>query len=152
MKFSVRYSPSVCPSASPYRLFDEHHQEVAWANAFLDGKRLGQRSPRSLRAYAFGLLSFARWSHGDPPRSPSRPLLEMTESALADYAAFLLDQPSPPRPRTINSRLRLVRNLFRFHFLRDLPEQASFQRVYYTQSSIGYGRRRRAVAQGLHLT
>ncbi len=152
MKFSVRYSPSAPPSASPYRLFDEHDQEVVWANAFLDGKRLGQRSLRSLRAYAFGLLSFARWSHGDPPHSPSRPLQDMTESTLADFAASLLDRPSPPRPTTINYRLRLVRNLYRFHFHCNLPAQAAFQRVYYTQSSLGYGRRRRAIAQGLHLT
>ncbi len=149
MKLSVRYSPAVSPSASPYRLFDEHDQEVAWANTFLDAKRLGQRSLRSLRAYAFGLLSFARWNHG---HSPASPLETITESALADYAGYLLNQQPPPRPPTVNSRLRLVRNLYRFHFQCDLPGQAAFQRVYYTQSSLGYGRRHRAVAQGLHLT
>lgn len=152
MKLSVHYLPSLRPSASPYRLLDEHGQEVTWANQFLDARRLGQRSLRSLRAYAYGLLHFARWSQGDPPQRPPHPLEDLTESALADYAADQLNRQPPPRPPTINSRLRLVRSLYRFHFQRDLPGQAAFQRVYYTQSSLGYGRQRRAVAQGLHLT
>jgi len=60
MKISVVHSPSLAKSKSPYRLLDEAGQEVAWANGFLDAKRLLQRSPRSLRAYAFDLLHFAR--------------------------------------------------------------------------------------------
>jgi hypothetical protein len=62
MKVSVAHLPSTLKSASPYRLLDEHGREVLWANAFLDAKHLLQRSPRSLRSYAFDLLHFARWA------------------------------------------------------------------------------------------
>ena len=61
MKFSVVYRPSVPASTSPYRLLDERGREVAWANAFLDAQRVRQLSLRSLRAYAYDLLHFARW-------------------------------------------------------------------------------------------
>ena len=61
MKFSVVYRPSVPASTSPYRLLDEHGREIAWANAFLDAQRIRQLSLRSLRAYAYDLLHFARW-------------------------------------------------------------------------------------------
>ncbi len=54
---------SLPPSASPYRLLDERGQEVTWANQFLDARRLGLRSLRSLCALiAFGLLHFAAYS------------------------------------------------------------------------------------------
>jgi hypothetical protein len=44
MKLTLVERPSVPPSASPYRLLDEHGQEVAWANAFLDAQRIRQLS------------------------------------------------------------------------------------------------------------
>jgi site-specific recombinase XerD len=151
MKLAIVYRPSVRPSLSPYRLLDEQGQEVAWANAFLDAKRLVQRSPRSLRAYAYSLLSFARWFEGDPQHPPC-PLSELSESHLEQYAAHQLDQQPPPTAKTINYRLRLVRDLYRFLFQRDLPGSGRFRHVYHTQSPLGYGRRRRAIAQGLRLT
>ena len=61
MKLSVIYQASVPASASPYRLRDEEGRELDWANAFLDAQRLRQLSLRSLRAYAYDLLDFARW-------------------------------------------------------------------------------------------
>ena len=68
--------PLLPASASPYRLLDEQGQQIEWANRFLDAKLLLQRSPRSLRAYAFDLLHFARWLVSlDPPR----PLVELSE-------------------------------------------------------------------------
>jgi site-specific recombinase XerD len=79
MKLTLVERPSVPPSLSPYRLFDERGQEVAWANAFLDAQRIRQLSLRSLRAYAYDLLHFARWFH-DPPRT----LSQINQSTLLD--------------------------------------------------------------------
>jgi site-specific recombinase XerD len=150
-KLSVAYRPSLRPSASPYRLLDEQGQEIAWANAFLDAKRLLQRSPRSLRAYAYDLLHFARWAQAALPQALPRPLAEFTESALEEYVRHQLDQQPPPAPQTINRRLGVVRGLYRFHWDRDLPGQTRFPHAYTTRSPLGYGRRRRALAQGLRL-
>ena len=60
MKLTLLHRPSVPASASPYRLQDELGQELVWANAFLDAQRIRQLSLRSLRAYAYDLLHFAR--------------------------------------------------------------------------------------------
>ena len=146
MKLTLAYQTSV-PSASPYRLLDGQGQEIAWANAFLDAQRIRQLSPRSLRAYAYDLLHFARW-WPDPPRS----LSEITESTLLDYVRHQLDQQPQPTPQTVNHRLGVLHCLYRFHYGREIPAgQSHFQRTYTTRSSLGYGRPRRAVAVGLRL-
>jgi integrase/recombinase XerD len=151
MKFSVAYQPSVRASASPYRLVDEHGREVAWANDFLDAKHLLQRSPRSLRAYAFDLLHFARWAQPAASGQPPHQLTQLNESILRDYLRFQLEQQPSPAPQTINHRLDLLRALYRFHFATDIPGEARFQRHYTTRSPLGYGRPGRAVAHGLRL-
>jgi integrase/recombinase XerD len=147
MKLSVAYQPSVPASASPYRLLDEAGRELGWANAFLDAQRIRQLSLRSLRAYAYDLLDFARWFE------PScQPLAEITEGTLLDYVRYQLEQPSHPTPPTINHRLGVVRCLYRFHTSRDLPPgQVHFQHRYTTRSPLGYGRPRHALARGLRL-
>lgn len=148
MKLSVDYQPAVPASASPYRLCDAQGREIDWANAFLDAQRIRQLSWRSLRIYAYDLLHFARWSQ--PP--PSRPLAEITESALLDYVRHQLDQQPQPTPQTVNHRLGVVRCLYRFHYGQEIPPgSAHFRRTYTTRSPLGYGRPRRAVAAGLRL-
>ena len=92
MKFSVVWRPFVSASASPWRLLDERGREVAWANTFLDAQRVRQLSLRSLRAYAYDLLHFARWGAESPPLS------QTTESTLLDYARHQLDQQPKPAP------------------------------------------------------
>jgi site-specific recombinase XerD len=151
MKFSVVYQPSVRGSASPYRLVDEQGREVAWANDFLDFKHLVQRSPRSLRAYAFGLLHFARWTQSAAPQQLPRQLVALNESILRDYLRFQLEQQPAPAAQTINYRLDLLRGLYRFHFAAEIPGEERFQRYYTTRSPLGYGRPGRAVARGLRL-
>ena len=146
MKISVVYIHSIANSASPYRLLDEVGQEVAWANGFLDAKRLLQRSPRSLRAYAFDLLHFARWA-----LCPPRPLPDLTEAAIEEYLRHQLDQQPPPAAPTINRRLGRVRALYRFHFGCDIPGSERFPHPYTTRSPLGYGRPRHAVCYGLRL-
>src|SRR5450759_4704474 len=147
MNLSLVHQPSATASASPYRLLDEQGQEVAWANAFLDAQRVRQLSPRSLRAYAYDLLHFARWLEDAP-----RPLAEITESTLLDYVRHQLDQEPKPSPQTVNHRLGVVHCLYRFHCGQEIPAgQSHFQRTYTKRSPLGYGRPRRAVALGLRL-
>jgi site-specific recombinase XerD len=147
MKLSVVFRPSVPASASPYRLQDESGRELDWANEFLDAQRLRQLSLRSLRAYAYDLLDFARWL--EPPHQP---LAGMTESTLTDYVRHQLEQHPKPTPQTVNHRLGVVRCWYRFQTGRDVPAGSfHFQRFYRTQSPLGYGRPHRAIALGLRL-
>jgi site-specific recombinase XerD len=148
MNITLLHRPSVPASASPYRLLDERGQEVVWANTFLDAQRVRQLSLRSLRAYAYDLLHFARWWLEQPPR----PLSEITESTLLDYVRHQLDRQPKPTPQTVNHRLGVLRCLYRFHYGREIPPgQSNFQRTYTTRSPLGYGRPRRTVAHGLRL-
>ncbi len=146
MKLSLLYRPSVPASACPYRLLDEQDQEIPWANAFLDAQRVRQLSLRSLRAYAYDLLHFARWA-----QQPARPLSDMTESTLLDYVRHQLDQQPKPAPQTVNRRLTVVHCVYRFHYGREIPGHSHFQRIYTKRSPLGFGRPRRAVAHGLRL-
>jgi integrase/recombinase XerD len=147
MKLSVVYRSTVPASASPYRLLDER-EEVAWANSFLDAQRIRQLSVRSLRAYAYDLLHFARWWS----QHPAKPLSEVTESTLLDYVRYQLDQQPKPTPQTVNHRLVVLHCLYRFHLGTEIPPgQSHFQRTYTKRSPLGYGRPRRATALGLRL-
>jgi site-specific recombinase XerD len=145
MSFSVAHLPSIRASASPYRLLDDQGSEVAWANDFLDVKHQLRRSPRSLRAYAFDLLHFARWW------SP-KDLSQLTAASLLDYVRHQLDEQPPPAPTTVNHRLGVIRRLYHFSFQEPMPDQADLQRPYSTQSPLGWGRRHRRFAQGPRLT
>ena len=146
MKFSVVYQPSVPASTSPYRVLDECGQQIAWVNSFLDAQRIRQLSFRSLRAYAYDLLHFARWWVA------GRPLAEITESTLLDYVRHQLEQVPPPTPQTINHRLGVLRCLYRFHYGQEIPAGgAHFRRWYTRRSPLGYGQPRRALASGLRL-
>jgi integrase/recombinase XerD len=147
MKLSVVYRSLVPASASPYRLLDER-EELAWANSFLDAQRIRQLSVRSLRAYAYDLLHFARWWS----QHPAKPLSEVTESTLLDYVRYQLDQQPKPTPQTVNHRLVVLHCLYRFHLGTEIPPgQSHFQRTYTKRSPLGYGRPRRAIALGLRL-
>jgi len=147
MNLSLVHQPFAAASASPYRLLDAQGQEVAWANAFLDAQRVRQLSLRSLRAYAYDLLHFARWLQQAP-----QPLPEITESTLLHYVRHQLDQEPKPTPQTVNHRLSVLHCLYRFHYGCEIPPgQSHFQRTYTKRSPLGYGRPRRAVALGLRL-
>jgi integrase/recombinase XerD len=151
MKLAVAYRPSLPASASPYRLLDEHGDEVASVNVFLDAQRIRQLSARSLRAYAYDLLHFARWSQ-QTSQHPQPLLADITESTLLDYVRHQLDQQPQPTPQTVNHRLGVVRCWYRFHYGHEIPAgQSHFQRVYSTRSPLGYGQRRRVLALGLRL-
>jgi Phage integrase, N-terminal SAM-like domain len=148
MNISVVYQPSLPASASPYRLRDEDGRELDWANAFLDAQRLRQLSLRSLRAYAYDLLHFTHWFEAQ-----RLPFAEITESTIADYVRYQLEQEPRPTPQTVNHRLSVVRCGYRFHTGKDIPAGSSghFQRSYRTRSPLGYGRPGRAITLGLRL-
>jgi integrase/recombinase XerD len=144
LRIVLQSSPA---SSSPYRLLDDQDRELTWANAFLDAQRLRQLSPRSLRAYAYDLLHFARWL-----QSTRRPLAKLNQSCLLDYVRSQLDHEPKPTPSTINHRLGVLRCLYRFHYGRDIPAGKShFQHTYTTRSSLGYGRPQPKLATGLRL-
>src|SRR4029453_18716144 len=86
IKIFLGCQPAIHASASPYRLVDDQEQEIVWANDFLDAQRIRQLSLRSLRAYGYDLLHFARWWLQDPARN----LIEMDESTLLDYVRHQL--------------------------------------------------------------
>jgi len=147
MSLSLVHRPSAPASASPHRLVDAQGCEITWANTFLDAQRVRQLSLRSLRAYAYDLLHFARWLELAP-----QPLSEITESTLLDYVRHQLDREPQPSPQTVNHRLGVVHCLYRFHYGREIPAgQSHFQRIYTKRSPLGYGRPRRALALGLRL-
>jgi integrase/recombinase XerD len=138
---------SLPASASPYRLLDEQGRELAWANNFLDAQRLRQLSLRSLRAYGYDLLHFARWL-----QDTRHSLAKLNQSCLLDYVRSQLDHAPKPTPSTINHRLGVLRCLYRFHYEREIPTGKShFPHTYTTRSPLGYGRRHRRVATGLRL-
>lgn len=148
MKISLIYRSSLPASACPYRLVDDQGQELTWANAFLDVQRVRQLSPRSLRAYAYDLLHFARWWTQLPPQ----PLSKIHQSTLLDYVRDQLDQQPPPAPVTVNRRLVVVHCLYRFHYGCEIPPgEVHFQRPYTQRPPLGFGRPRRATAHGLRL-
>ena len=148
MKLSLIQQPGIPASASPYRLVDDQEHEITWANDFLDAQRIRQLSLRSLRAYGYDLLHFARWC----VQHPSRTLLEMDESSLLDYVRDQLNQEPQPTPQTINHRLGVLRSVYRFHSRHPMPPGSyHVQRSYWTRSPLGYGRPQRRIASGLRL-
>jgi integrase/recombinase XerD len=147
MKLVLSHRLTAEASACPYRVVDEQGQETAWANDFLDAQHMRQLSPRSLRAYAYDLLHFARWFQSQP-----QSLSEITESTLLDYVRYQLNQHPQPTPPTVNHRLTVIRCLYRFHLGREIPgDHPHFQRIYTTRCPLGYGRPHRTIAFGLRL-
>lgn len=147
MKLILVRQPVIEASICPDHLLDEQGHEVTWANDFLDAQHIRQLSPRSLRAYAYDLLHFARWFQSQP-----QTLSEITESTLLDYVRHQLNQQPKPTPQTVNHRLTVIRCLYRFHYGQEIPAgQSHFQRTYTTRCSLGYGRPHRTVASGLRL-
>jgi integrase/recombinase XerD len=144
MNYSVLYRSSLSPSVCPYRLLDEHGRQIEWANSFLDAQHLRRLSLCSLRAYAYDLLHFARWSQ--------HPLADLTESTLHEYVRYQLDQQPQPQPSTVNRRLTVVHCLYRFHHRREVPPGSScLQRTCPRRSPLGYGRPGRATLSRLRL-
>jgi integrase/recombinase XerD len=145
--FRLVYCEPSRGSASPYRLVDEQGRDLDWANEFLDLQHIRGLSPRSVRAYGYDLLHFARWWCRDQPRA----LSELNEALLLDYVRYQLDQEPKPTPQTVNHRLIAVRCLYRFHHQTEIPSKDRFRkRIYLTRSPWGFGRPRPATA-GLRL-
>src|SRR5580700_3873388 len=110
MKLTLVLSSAAPTGACPYHLVDPQGNSIAWANDFLDAQHLRQLSPRSVRAYAYDLLHFARWY-----QSQHQTVSAITESTLVDYVRHQLNQQPQPTPQTVNHRLTVIRCLYRFH-------------------------------------
>ena len=100
MKLTLTQQATTQGGTCPYRLLDEQGHAIAWVNDYLDAQHLRQLSPRSLRAYAYDLLHFARWFHDQP-----QTLADLTESTLQEYVRHQLNQQPQPTPQTVNHRL-----------------------------------------------
>src|SRR6266851_6538206 len=147
MRLVLTHQPAAQAGACPYRLLDAENHEIAWVNDFLDAQHVRQLSPRSLRAYAYDLLHFARWF-----QSQRQTLSAITESTLVDYVRTQLNQQPRPTPQTVNHRLTVIRCLYRFHHGQEISAgQSHFQRPYTTRCPVGYGRPHRTMAFGLRL-
>src|SRR6516225_7989416 len=120
--FHLVFQQSTRASTSPYRLLDGLGGDVAWVNEFLDLQHIRGLSPRSVRTYGYDLLHFARWWAQAAPG----PLSELNESTLLDYVRYQLDQHPKPTAQTINHRLTALRNLYRFHYQREIPSRNRF--------------------------
>ena len=147
MKLALARPSATQPGTCPYRVLDGQGHEIAWVNDFLDAQHLRQLSPRSLRAYAYDLLHFARWFQSQP-----QTLSAITESTLLEYVRHQLNKQPQPTPQTVNHRLTVIRCLYRFHHGQEIPPGHShFQRLHTTRCPLGYGRPHRTVAFGLRL-
>jgi site-specific recombinase XerD len=133
MKFYLRYCPSSPASFSPYRVVDEQGGEISLFNQFLDAQRARGLSLRSLRAYAYDALHFARWWFPHPPR----PFAEIDESTLLDYLRSQRDHQPQPMPQTVYHRLSVLRCLYRFHHGREIPGRAGLGPTRLPRSPFG---------------
>ena len=106
-------SDSNTPGRSPFRLVDREGREVEAVNQFLDATALRGLSERTLRTYAFALLSVWKWMV-----ESDAAIAELDETRLAEYIRHLQEavrEGKAPAPRSINLRLVVLRSLYRFH-------------------------------------
>jgi len=115
-----RVARSTWPAGgSPYHLVDRQDVGIEPLNAFLDATAIHGLSDRTLRTYAYALLSVWKWM-----RIASLSIEELTEIHLAEYIRYLREAAGAkvaPAPQSINLRLVVVRALYRFHTNTDLP-------------------------------
>lgn len=142
--FHLACCEPIAAGASPYRLLDSKDQEVSLINDFLDAQCIRGLSPRSLRAYGFDLLNFARWWF----QLSRRDLRRLNQSRLLDYIRYQLEAKPKPTPQTINHRLVVLECLYRFHCGQDIPgSRTRLGHGYSSWNPFGYGKRRRVVAR-----
>jgi integrase/recombinase XerD len=131
-------------SVSAYRVLDSANVELDWLNAFLDVQLLRGLSPRSLRAYGYDLLHFARWwNRAD--------LSKLTEANVLDYVRHQLERIPKPSAQTVNHRLTVLRCVYRFHYQGEVPgaphlKPARPRYTYGNRTPMGYGATRRSSA------
>lgn len=135
--FCLIFDSNAGAGSSPYRLLDRTGAQVRIINEFLDAQAIRSLSPRSLRAYGFALLSFAKWWFQRKRSS----LRSLNQSHLLEYVRYQLEAKPRPTPQTVNHRLAVLRCLYRFHTGSDIPwSRSSVTTTYRTKNSLGYGR------------
>lgn len=136
LHFRLTFDSSVGAGYSPYRLLDRTGAPVQIINQFLDAQAIRSLSPRSLRAYGFALLSFAKWWF----QRKRQPIQSLTQSHLLEYVRHQLETKPRPTPRTVNHRLTVLRCFYRFHTGSDIPwSRSSVTTHYRAKNSLGYG-------------
>ena len=153
MTFRLIKRSDLAASASFVRLVDAQDHEIEWANRFLDFQCVRGLSPLTLSTYACALLHFVRWWSTRPGVDIMQFRAEQfREATLVDYVRDQVNETPKPTPENINSRSRMVRRLFRFHFQQDMPHAPFLiQRNWYRRLPPGYGIGRRP-AQTADLT
>ena len=147
MKFHLAQRNGLSNAHSPFRIFDQSGEEVAWINRYLDQERIRGVADTTLRSYAHDLLHFVRWwAAAHKTSTIAKPAL--TESTFLDYIRFQVNQNPPPAAASINRRVGTAERAMR----REFPEAAplfapGFQHWYWRQSRLGYGRLRPALSQ-----
>lgn len=142
MKFHLLYRRTSPAGISPYRVVDQRNREIPWLNEFLDAQQARGLSLRSVRAYAYDLLHFARWWLPHPPC----PFAQIHESTLLDYLRYQRDHQPQPAPQTLYHRLSVLRSLYRFHHGREIPRRDGIAPTRPPRSPFGYGGPRRAIS------
>lgn len=112
------YDRSGPASTCPYRIVATNDKPVGWINDFLNAQYLRALSLRSLRAYGYDLLNFIRWS----PHASRQSLSTLNESRLLDYVRYQLEHRPKPSAATVNHRLAVIRALYRFYFIEEIPK------------------------------
>jgi integrase/recombinase XerD len=147
VKFHLAQRNGLSNAHSPFRIFDQSGEEVAWINRYLDQERIRGVADTTLRSYAHDLLHFVRWWAAGYKTSTIAKLA-LTESTFLDYIRFQVNQNPPPAAASINRRVGTAERAMRCEF----PEAAllfapGFQHWYWRQSRLGYGRLRPALSQ-----
>ena len=117
-----------------FRLIDRNGSSIKEANEFLDALEVRSLSPRTIRAYAYDMLSLYRWLDGY-----GKPLAALSHTDLLSFV--LAQKQQGAHPHSINRRLVVIGLLYRFHTNREMDTAAgtSLPGRYYK----GAGRDRR---------
>jgi integrase/recombinase XerD len=147
VRFHVAQQRGLSNAHSPFRVFEQTGQEVAWVNRYLDQQRVRGVADTTLRSYAHDLLHFVRWwatAHETSGITKDA----LTEETFLDYIRFQVDEDPPPAAQSVNRRVATAERAMR----REFPDAArlsapAFQNWYWRQSRLGYGRSRPALTQ-----
>jgi len=140
---------------SPHRLLDQEGHEVRAVNEFLDASAARGLSQRTLRTYAYALMSVWHWL-----AASGQVIDQLTEAHLVQYVAFMRQRAgsnAQPAPKSINLRLSVLRALFRFLMGCDLPQARRVPRSPPTpvnkapSSEFAFSRRMRRRARAFHV-
>jgi integrase len=147
MRFRVTQQYGLSNAHSPFRVIEQTGREVEWINRFLDQERVRSAADSTLRSYAHDLLHFIRW-WAAAHKASTITQQDLTESTFLDYIRYQSDQNPTPAAQSVNRRIGMAERAMRCEFPETAPLFApGFQKWYWRQSQLGYGRLRPALTQ-----